>query len=214
MENQYLWPLVGVALGWLLNTLSTNEKIRFENKKVSARLLSKLIQIRSQVEIYRYTTTKMKSLFGKHTEYEEFRIGLIERHFLKPDTLEHDLKSAIDEYSSLYPLTASKLESTYQSIIKLKTLNLKSVHKDSETYKKLYRTTEINANSLDIALLKHINECAFHHSVATYLRVKFARYIQKIQKSNPKEIDNFKGAIDDLNSVMDSFSNNQDKNGL
>lgn len=211
MKEQYIWPLVGVALGWLLNAMSASAKVRAENRKSSARLLSKLIQIKSQVAIYRSTTRAMQPMFGKHPEYEAFRVGLIERHFLKPDSLEHDFKSAIDDYSSLYPLSASKLESTYQAILKLKTVNLKAASNDPEAYKKLYKTVELNAEGIETAIEAHIKECAFHHGLVTYLKVKFTNYTKVIKKSAPKDIEQLVGAVGDLNSVMDKFNNTHNK---
>ncbi|MBJ6945396.1 hypothetical protein [Vibrio cholerae] len=211
MKEQYLWPLVGVVLGWLLNAMSASAKDRLENKKTSARLLSKLIQIKSQVSIYRSTTKVMRLLFDNPEEYEALRIGLVERHFLKPDTLEHDFKLSIDNYSSLYPLSASKLESTYQAAIKLKTVNLKETSLDQEAYQQLYKTIEMNAESLEKSLELHIRECAFHHGIFTYLRVRFTKYTQVIKKPNPKDINQLKESVCSLNTVMENLDHAHNK---
>ncbi|MCU8518050.1 hypothetical protein ABRZ87_22305 [Vibrio vulnificus] len=187
MKEQYLWPLIGVVLGWLLNTMSASAKLRLENRKSSARLLSQLIQLKSQVSIYLSTSKYLREMSENSADYEQQRIGIINRHFMKPDSFDADLRAAIQDYSSLYPLSASKLEATYQGAIKLNSVQLTSASKMPKMYENLHRTIAFNAKFLEKALDEHIHEAAFHHGLFTYLRVRLTDYTKSL--SNVDSID-------------------------
>jgi len=176
VDEKYLFPLFGIALGWALNAISSDAKMRMDKKKTAAKLLSKLIQIESQVRIYESTTESMKALCKSNSAYERFRLGLIERHFLKPNSIEEDLKSAIDEYSQIDPLSATQLESIYQSLIKLKVTSIESSMDSEEIYSSMLKVMEANTASLKVSLLHHIKKAAFKHGFVTYLKVKFTDY--------------------------------------
>ena len=84
MQEQYLWPLVGVALGWFLSLFAATIKDRIEDRRKLGRLVSKLMVVHDQLDTLMVVTEKIKEKVDGWESYERMRKGITERHFLNP----------------------------------------------------------------------------------------------------------------------------------
>jgi hypothetical protein len=60
LQEQYLWPLVGVALGWFLSLFAATIKDRVEDRRKLGRLVSKLMVVHDQLDTLMVVTEKIK----------------------------------------------------------------------------------------------------------------------------------------------------------
>lgn len=73
MSEQYIWPLIGVLLGWMLTLLTTGLRDRSERRKAMGYLLAKLIRVIQQIQIIIPATDNMKDLADDWKGFEAIR---------------------------------------------------------------------------------------------------------------------------------------------
>lgn len=172
MDEKYLWPLVGVVLGWLLTFLATNLKDRDARRGRIGRLLSKLILIHDQLRVLMAVTEDFKNHADDWTHYERYRKGISTRHFLEPPDQVDGLREAIDEVSGDYPLHAIKFQGLVDALLKSKKASLQESAKSKELYVKVISMHEVTLDLCDEQLAKQILQLAWMHGPVTYARVK------------------------------------------
>lgn len=214
MEEKYIWPLVGVFLGWIFTTLSTNFKNRFEKKKLVGNLLTKLIRVERQLGILISATDKMKDYTENWHDYEPIRQGVVERHFLEPDAVRADLKQAIDDVAPLYPILAIDLENMYELLLKNKKASLLASSSNEKAYIRMLSIYEVGLDFCKINLSKTIYSIALKHGLITYLNLKYVNFVRNRNNKNSTEFANNISSeiMQELKSNINKSSKQQDAN--
>jgi len=188
MDQKYIWPLIGVLLGWLLTTISSGYKERANKKRLVGNLLTKLIRVERQLNILISATENIKDIADSWETYEPIRIGVVKRHFMEPENVRSDLKSSIDGIAPIYPLLAIELEDIFQRLLKNKSAKLLSSSKNRDVYIRMLSIYEVGLDFSQKELTAIINKIALKPSLISYIKVK---KINHKRKSNLKNTKNF-----------------------
>ena len=172
MDEKYLWPLVGVVLGWFLTFLATGLKERQERRKLVGRLLPKLMRLQSQVGQIIAVTESFKDHADDWKHYESYRKSMSDRHFLEPAVWLDSLNKTIEDLSSIYPLEALALSGFVDVLMKSKATSLSASSSNKDLYIQLISAHEVALESCEKALARHVQRVAFMHGVPTYLRLR------------------------------------------
>ena len=172
MEDKYIWPLIGVVLGWLLTNLSSQLKDREESRRKVAKLLAKFIVLHRQLLVTKTTTAKLEDSCASPEEYERLRQRVFDKSLLPSEIQLSNIESAIDELSGIYPLFALDLEEVMRTIVKHKNVKLSESASNIKIYSLLSATHELGINTCINVLEKDIRKLAFKHGLVTYLKVR------------------------------------------
>lgn len=171
LDEKYLWPLVGVALGWFLSVVSTVVKDRAEERRKLGRLISKLLLVHDQIEALITATEKIKDQVDGWESYEHMRKSMTERHFLEPASHVESLREAIDDLAETLPVEAVSLHAFLDMLLKNKKASLKTISKSESLYIRGISVYEAGMQLIQRDLSKRIHRLALRHGIRTYARV-------------------------------------------
>lgn len=192
MEEKYLWPLVGVVLGWALTFMTTGLKERAERRRRAGELLSHLISIRDQVRVHISVTANFFEHSQDLEDYERNRKGIAVRHLLEPQSQIDAIQDAIHAYSGDYPLHSLALQALVFSVLKLKAASFDASVKNPKAYASMLSMHEITVDFCEKAISKESYRVAKKHGLFTYIRLRLHdREIEKKKSGNQKYFSNF-----------------------
>jgi hypothetical protein len=171
VDEKYVWPLVGVVLGWFLSFFASRLNEREDNRRRLGRLLTKLLVVYGQVGAIKRVSEHFKDFAESWEDYERMRKGISERHFLEPASHMESLGEAIDEVSGMYPIEALALQGLIDVLQKNKTVSLSESSKSREIYVRFLSVYEVGLDACEAKLKEHIKRFAFRHGLVTYLRI-------------------------------------------
>lgn len=172
MDEKYLWPLVGVVLGWFLTFIATRMKDSEARQGRVGRLLSKFILAHGELRVIMAVTEDFKNHADDWAHYERYRKGISDRHFLEPPEKVDGLQQAIDDISADYPLHAIKFQAILDALLKSKKTSLRESSKSREVYVRVASMYEVGLDLCEEQLVKQIRKLAWMHGVITYARVR------------------------------------------
>lgn len=171
MDEKYVWPLVGVALGWALSLFSNVLKDRAERRQKVGVLVSKLLHVHSQVLTLQKVAETFKNSAENWEEYEPMRKRLTQRHFLEPESHVESLREAIDEVSGFYPVEARSLHNLVDMLLKNKNVSLVASSKSKELYVRMLSMYEVTLDGTEKMLRTCVHRFARRHGLYTYASV-------------------------------------------
>jgi len=194
MDEKYLWPLVGVVLGWFLTFVATRMKDSEVRQGRVGRLLSKFILAHSELRVIMAITEDFKNHADDWADYERYRKGISDRHFLEPPEKVEGLQKAIDDVSADYPLHAIKFQAILNALLKSKKTSLRESSKSKEVYIRIASMHEVGLDMCEEQLVKQIRKLAWMHGIATYVRVRHMLYSRKkLETRNQSALAKFSG---------------------
>jgi hypothetical protein len=170
-SQEYVWPLAGVLLGWLLSAISGGWKSRVERKKLVGRVLSKLLVVSGDVRALKSAADGFKDLSDGPVQYEVFRRRIYTHHFLEPAEKSKDLLVLASNLSDYYPFEAMQLQAVLHILMKQKAASLESTSKDKEAYIRLLSMHEVGTDACDRELTRIISYLALKHGVFTRIKL-------------------------------------------
>lgn len=188
MDEKFIWPLVGVFLGWMLTTIASARKDREENRRLVGRLLTQLIGIYCEVQLLKKVTEAFKEYAGDWETFEYIRQRATDKHFLEPASKMKLLEKSIHDFSGVYPLESFDLQFVRDHLVKTKNQSFPSPSESKEVYVKLLSTHEVIIDHLESEMLKFIRSLSFKHSLITYVRV---RLLLRKRKKNAETANEF-----------------------
>lgn len=210
MDEKYVWPLVGVALGWALSLFSTVLKDRAERRHKIGVLVSKLLHIHSQLLTLQQVTETFKENAENWEEYEPQRKRLTQRHFLEPESHVESLRDTIDEVSGLYPVEARLLHNLVDMLLKNKSASLQASSKSRDLYIRMLSVYEVGLYGAEKMLQDSVRRYARRHGVFTYgaVLLELRRRKSATYKNNVEFVEKFSaemwGAIRSLKRAPSS----------
>ena len=172
MDEKYIWPLVGVALGWLLSLVATSLKDRAEKKRAIGCLIAKLLVVHEQLQVLIAVSENFKDHVDGWEEYERMRKGVADRHFLEPASHLDSLRTAIDEIAGLYPIEALSLHGLIDILLKNKTASLVAMSQSKDLYVRGISVYEVALEASKSQIDKAIRRFARRHGWTTYLKLQ------------------------------------------
>jgi len=206
VDEKYIWPLVGVVLGWLLTQLASGMKDRAEDRRKVGRLLSSLLLIQDQLATLIDVCDRIKTHVDGWEAYERMRKGISDRHFLEPSTHLDSIRKAIDDVSGLYPMEAHSLQRLIDLLLKNKKASLAASSLNRDLYVRGISAYEVGLD-LAAAELKLVTRRFGHrHGFFTYAKVLFREVRSKRRRT---KTDAFlaafsKDAFAELNSAAET----------
>ncbi|MDK9717393.1 MAG: hypothetical protein OEL57_05725 [Trichlorobacter sp.] len=171
MDERYYWPIVGVLVGWLLNTITNHSKFRVEQKMHSGKALTYLMIIHSQLSILNKHLERLKDLVDSWEEYEPLRAHQVQKHFLASEDLLKNVEVAFVELSGVNPILADKLIGMKNVLEKYRSSKLSQSSKSTEIYIQLLSAQEAVNELLEKKLLNEIYWLAVKYDLVTWFRV-------------------------------------------
>ncbi|HHC6563255.1 hypothetical protein ACEWBS_22260 [Vibrio parahaemolyticus] len=211
MDIQYIWPLVGVFLGWLLNAISNSRKARLEERKTIAALLTQLISVQSKLDVYNSIVYYMKQRISDMKRLEEYRYKHAQRTFSKSTDELEELKVAIKNYSLLFPLSATALEETYGSLMVVQNTSLEAGSSNEERYQKMLKVLDYKARTSAESLQYHIFEVSLKHGVVTYLKVRYTDFRKYKRKATDENINSLNEAFSGVDGLLQELEVSHNK---
>lgn len=184
MDEKYYWPVVGVLVGWVLNTVTSHSKFRVEQKIHSGKALTYLMIIHDQLSILNFHLEKLKDVVNSWEEYEPLRARQVQKHFLASDDLLKNVENAFVELSGVNPILANRLVSIKHVMLKYRNSKLSESSKTTDIYIRLLSAQEAVNELLEQDILKEIHWLAFRFDVITWCRI-FLKYRKKKQVEVP-----------------------------
>ncbi len=200
MDGRFIWPLVGVFLGWMLTSITIARKDREENRRLVGRLLSKLIDVHCDVQLLKTVTETFKDYAGNWENFESIRHRAMNKHFLEPTSKMKLLEESIHAFSGPYPVESFHLQSLKDLLIKAKNTSFTSTSKNRDIYIKVLSAHEVVIDHLGSELLKTIKSLSAKHSLVTYFKVILL--LRKRRKRFEASNDFFSSHFDDVLSLL------------
>jgi hypothetical protein len=193
MDEKYVWPLVGVALGWALSLFSSLLKDRAERRQKLGVLVSKLLHVHTQILTLQQVTEIFKDHAKDWQEYEPMRKRLTQRHFLEPESHVASLRDAIDGVSGFYPVEARSLHNLVDMLLKNKNTSLAAASTSKDLYIRMLSMYEFGLCGAEKMLQTSLRRYARRHSFYTYVNLLWELHRSKSvkYKNNVKYVEKF-----------------------
>lgn len=187
VTQQYLWPLLGVLLGWLLSVLSGGWAARSERKKLVGRLLARLIGVSDDLRTLNLTSEYFKDIAGGIERYEKVRQRVYTLHFLDSAGKAAELPNLISDLATVSPLEATDLNKVLHTLLKSKDLKLDASSKDQDTYIKLLSMHEVGIDACDKKVTEIVTSLAWKHGLITRMKLALRRrrVAEAVAKNHP-----------------------------
>jgi len=203
MDEKYYWPVIGVLVGWLLNTITNHSKFRVEQKMHSGKALTYLMIIHSQLSILNKHLEGLKDLVDSWEEYEPLRARQVQKHFLASEDLLKNVEVAFVELSGVNPILADKLIGMKNVLAKYRSSKLSQSSKSTKIYIRLLSAQETVNELLEKELLKEIHWLAFKYDLVTWCRV-FLKYKTRKNIKGPKVLDEAFGLLKQMQAQSET----------
>lgn len=177
MESEkikYAIPLLGVVLGWILNSLHGYFSALNSNRKLLSKCIVQLeIIYREQRKLIMYFDF-LKDSIGVPQEYEDLRKNAMLKYIFNNDDYQKSKELVLD-VSSLYLILGLNLKSLIDNYSFSQSVSFEAIRDDNNLYLKvlsIFETTfELNNSELGKLILK----LAFKKGIFTWLRFKRIR---------------------------------------
>ncbi|MCE8031916.1 hypothetical protein EKK97_10915 [Billgrantia tianxiuensis] len=182
MDFKYIWPIVGIVLGWLLAGISAGWRGRLERKRVTAKLLTRIIYIYEDLLMLQSITEPLKDISEDWESHEKLRQYVVGKHFLSSGDSLSALDTLIDEYSQYKPLEAVKLRGLMRLITKHKNVKLLGSSREEQKYIFLLSVYEVGLDQCETAIKNSLVRIANSHGL--YMWLKIMKFVKEKDKRN------------------------------
>jgi hypothetical protein len=185
-------PLIGVAVGWLLNEISGYSRGRASTKRALARGITLLLYLYHEGMRLERTLDKLKDASSSPAEYERIRQHSVERYLQDDANYQSALEDAIKIVSEISPLEGLELKRIKEAHFFYRKIKLSESSKAPDIYIKqlsiIEAATEINLKSLR----EQIHHLSLRHGLITWFRIR--SNLRKVDKN----VENLSSLVDKL----------------
>ena len=189
MEQKYLWPIVGVVLGWALSAVSAGWKERLERRRLAARLLARLIHVYEELLVVQSSIEPLKTLSDSWKSYERLRQRVLDTYFLTSGSL-NKLDSLIEEFAGYDPIEAVRLRGLMDHLAKHKAGKLTASADTETTYVLLLSAYEVGLDMCERGLTDALRRVSLRHGVVTAVKMRVFLWRKKPRKTTAAAIAN------------------------
>jgi len=204
MEDKYLYPLIGIVLGWFLKELSTAFQASQESKRQLGKAISSLAYLNKEMILIQGQFDVFKDLSDSHQEYERFRQYILKKYPRREESFIKLIQDSIATVAEFAPLSALNIEQIVNHYWFLQEAKLSETSKDYELYIYQLSSLEVGFDIYQKELEKAVRKLAFTHSIKTW--VQYIYDLKKMKKNNPRGSKGF-------DAILEQFKNAKEKYG-
>jgi hypothetical protein len=172
MNIEYILPLIGVFVGWLLSELSQLFKERRENKRIAKRTIFFLIEIKLYLSFLVPILKNILQTTSLKKDFSEILKEIFENKDYTSDYFEKLSSDSISNLSSLNPYLALNFKQLMANAKKILSKNFISQHLNPLNKNGIQLINDgINLTLLDIDDL--IRKLSFRYNIFFWFREKF-----------------------------------------
>lgn len=205
MEDKYLYPLLGIVLGWFLKELSTAFQASQDSKRKLGKALSALAYLNREMTPLKVQFEAFKDLSSSHKEFEAFRQYILKRYPRRDDVFIKSLHDSISTVAELLPLSALNLDQLVNRYEFLQDVKLTNTSQDYELYVYQLSSLEVGFELYQKDLEKIIRKLAFMHGIKTWLQ--FVYEMHQFKKNNPRESKYYNKLIEQFQEAKEKSIN-------
>lgn len=195
-DAKILIPLFGVALGWLLSSMTNLFKIRGEKKRILGVSISQLYYLTHELNVVIFHLEKAKDAFPID-QWEDYRQRAIERYTLKNEDSLSQLNRLIENISSISPSLGIELKFLIESYFFNRKVKFDSSKNNNKVYILLLSILETSQELTTSELEKILIKLSFKYNII------FGFKIKRKLKREKKNLENSGGKIsNELFSLM------------
>jgi len=172
MDEKVLLPVLGVAVGWLLNTASAYSKYRFEYRVHCGKALAYLMVILDQLSVINQSLENWKDHVESWKEFEALREHKMRKHFLAADELSQNVEKAFLELAGYDPIFANYLLSVKNALAFHRTIKMSETVKIQKAYVETLSSWETVMLVYEKVLTKDTLRLARQHGLITWVKMK------------------------------------------
>ncbi|MDD2468076.1 MAG: hypothetical protein PHI97_29205 [Desulfobulbus sp.] len=204
MEDKYLYPIIGIALGWFLKELSTAFQSSQESKRRLGRAISSLAYLNQEMILIQGQFEVFKDLSDSHQEYERFRQYILRKYPRRDAAYVEQIKESISTVAELSPLTALNLEGIVNRYWFLQEAKLTETSKDYELYIYQLSSLEVGFELYQKEMEKILRKIAFMHGINTWAQVLYKS--RKMRKNRPDKTESFNQILKQFKEAKEKYS--------
>lgn len=204
MEDKYLYPLIGIALGWFLKELSTALQLSQDSKRQLAKAISSLAYMNREMILIQGQFEVFKNLTDSHQEFERFRQYILKKYLLRDEFFVKQIKDSISTIAELAPLMALNLESVVNRYWFLQEAKLTESANDHKLYIYQLSSLEVGFELYQKEMEKVVRKLAFMHSLKTW--AQFVLELRRMKKNNPRESEAFNKLLAQFRQAKEKYS--------
>lgn len=208
MEDKYLYPLIGIALGWFLKEISTAFQASQESKRRLGKAISPLAYLNREMIIIQGQFEVFKDLSGSHQEYERFRQYILIKYPRKDEDFIKLVQESLSTVAEFSPLSALNIEQIVNRYWFLQEAKLSETSKDYELYIYQLSSLEVGFDIYQKQLEKAVRKLTYMYSLKTWVQYIFE--LRKIRKNNPRESKGFNTILEQFKAAKSKYSQPSD----
>lgn len=173
MDEKYVWPLIGVLIGWLLTRVSSYSANTQEKQTKYCRAIAALFLLYDEITPIIRWLHAMKDEVESWEEYEKFRNSTINSHLLSSESVTDMVDKAFYEVSGVDPMLSLMLVTTKKTLQFQKNQSLDGIATlNSQLYLKVIADQELTLNVAKLGIKKMLLKLAKKHGFSMYFKVK------------------------------------------
>jgi len=172
MYEKVFLGIIGVAVGWLLNTASAYSKYRFEYKTHSGKALAYLLVILDQLAMMNENLEKWKDHVKCWNEFEVLREYKMRKHFLAAEELSENVEKAFLELAAYDPIYAQYLLTLKNALAFHRTVKMDRIVEVQEVYIKALSSWETVLIATEQTIRQDTLRLARQHGFLTWFKLK------------------------------------------
>lgn len=204
MEDKYLYPIIGIALGWFLKELSTAFQSSQESKRRLGRAISSLAYLNQEMILIQSQFEIFKNLSDSHQEFERFRQYILLKYPRRDEAYVEQIKESIATVAELSPMTALNLEGIVIRYWFLQEAKLTETSKDYELYICQLSSLEVGFELYQKEMEKVLRKLALMHGIKTWIQVLHES--RRMRKNRPEKTESFNLILNKFKEAKDKYS--------
>lgn len=186
MIEEYLWPVLGVCVGFALTVVSGNYEQKHLKKQRLGKLLGQLLRVENQLQTILLASETILDYARNCEECERIRKQYSDEHFLEPGNVLVDLSAAFENLAALYPLSKTDFDKIQQQLIKIKNTDFAGSATHQDAYGRSLASHRNLVNQCQKDIKKMIDWLCWKHSMVTFFKSKLW-YYRRLQNTHKKE---------------------------
>lgn len=193
---EIITPIIGLVVGWLLNSISNAHKDRSKNQLLLGKSITDLYYLIFEIDIIVLLMSKIEKVEETYTK-EKLRRKIIERYTLKNENSISDIHNITNVISSFYPSLGIELKQLLEGYLIAR--NVRFEETTNYDYDKIYSALFSLFKTTNGKLIKLLEgiliKISFRHSII--LGMKMTQILKRKKKSLQS---NFTGLLDSFNN--------------
>jgi len=166
---EYILPLIGVLIGWILKEISTAISGLFQYKQRLSFAITNFLYMCQEMIIIRQQLSDLKILYSDPPSYEEGRKRALNKYTIKTKSFEQNLEESLIIISEGFPVEAVRLRKIFEDYNSFKELDFTTSAKVS----KIYETNIELFNKAFLQYSKELEKIILHFSWSLGLKTHY-----------------------------------------